>query len=101
MRLGITREEVFRVARLAHIDLTDEEAAALPEQLDRIISYVHSLDAVATAGAAERSALTPTPLRPDEPAPPLSTDDVLRGAPAIRGALFGVPRVIGGEEESA
>lgn len=98
--MGITREEVFRVARLAHIDLTDDEAAALPEQLDRIISYVHSLGAVEIAGAVERSALPPTPLRADEPAPSLSTDDVLRGAPAIRGPLFGVPRVIGGEEEA-
>ncbi|MFN0151014.1 MAG: Asp-tRNA(Asn)/Glu-tRNA(Gln) amidotransferase subunit GatC [bacterium] len=99
--MGITREEVLRVARLAHIDLTDEEAAALPAQLDRIISYVHSLDAVPAAGAVERSALSPTPPRADEPSPSLSTQDVLGGAPGARGALFGVPRVIGGEDESA
>lgn len=98
--MGITRDEVLRVARLAHIDLTEAEAVALPEQLDRIVAYVDSLSAVATEGAIERSALPPTLLRPDEPRPSLPVRDVLSGAPAPRGDLFGVPRVIGGEEEA-
>ena len=96
--MGISREEVFRVARLAHIDLTDEEAAALPEQLDRIVAYVDSLSAVAAEGSVERSALPPTSLRADEPRRSLSVADVLRGAPAPRSLRFAA---VGGAKVSA
>lgn len=97
--MGISREEVFRVARLAHIDLTEAEAAALPEQLDRIVEYVRSLEAVATEGAEESLPAPPTPLRADEVAESLPRDEVLRIAPVHREGLLVVPRVIGGEEE--
>ncbi len=99
--MGIDRDEVFRVARLAHIDLTEAEAAALPAQLDRIVDYVRGLESVATDGVRESHAAPATPLRADEPAPSLPRDDVLRIAPAHRDALLVVPRVIGGEVETA
>ncbi len=110
--MGISRDEVFRVARLAHIDLTAAEAESLPAQLDRIVEYVRQLEAVGgaapgdaegggSAGGAAPAFETPrTPLRADEPGPCLPTSDALAAAPARRGDLLAVPRVIGGEESA-
>lgn len=103
---GISRDEVFRVARLAHIDLTPAEAESLPAQLDRIVEYVKQLEAVGgaapgggPAGGEGAAFETPqTPLRADAPAPCLPTGEALAAAPARRGDLIAVPRVIGGED---
>ena len=97
--MGISREEVFRVARLAHIDLTAAEAESLPAQLDRIVEYVRQLESVALAGEEAALETTPqTPRRADEPGPCLPVNDALAAAPARRGDLLAVPRVIGGED---
>lgn len=96
----LTREELDRVAALAGLELGDEEARALAEQLAGILAYARQVQEVDTAeipptthvlAAQER-------LRDDEPAPSLDRDAALANAPdADRGAgLFRVPRVIGG-----
>ena len=41
-----SREEVLRVARLAHIDLTEAETAALPAQLEFEDRGMHSLKGI-------------------------------------------------------
>ena len=99
--MGIDRDEVFRVARLANIELTESEAEALPAQLDRIVDYVRGLESVATEGVEESHDAPATPLRADEPATSLPREEILRIAPAHRDGLLIVPRVIGGDAESA
>lgn len=106
--MGISREEVFRVARLAHIELTAAEAEALPAQLDRIVEYVRQLEGVGGAvmggappsGGATAFETPQTPLRADEPVACLPVAEALAAAPARHGDLIAVPRVIGGEEEA-
>jgi aspartyl-tRNA(Asn)/glutamyl-tRNA(Gln) amidotransferase subunit C len=99
--VGISREDVLRVARLAHIDLTEAETAALPAQLDRIIAYVESLEAVPIDADGAADAAPATPLRADEARASLPLDEALGGAPARRGDFFGVPRVIGADDGAA
>lgn len=41
--MKISREEVLRVAELAHLELSAEEADTYREQLDAILSYVDKL----------------------------------------------------------
>jgi aspartyl-tRNA(Asn)/glutamyl-tRNA(Gln) amidotransferase subunit C len=96
--MGLSREEVFRVARLAQINLTEAEAASLPAQLDRIVDYVQSLESVATEGVREALEAAASPLRADETAPSLPHGEVMRIAPAQRDGLIVVPRVIGADE---
>jgi aspartyl-tRNA(Asn)/glutamyl-tRNA(Gln) amidotransferase subunit C len=91
--MGISREEVLHVARLARLDLTDEEVERFQDQLNAI------LEAVGKVAELDLSAVEPTahPLdlvnvwRADEPRPSLTVEDALVNAPDRDGALFRVP----------
>ena len=97
----ITREEVERVAALARLSLSEEEARRMVADLDTILGYVESLDAVSTEGVEPTHHVLPlaTPLREDRAAPPLDPERVVANAPAHDGSAFVVPRVLEGEEE--
>ena len=91
--MAIDREQVLHVARLAHLDLSDEEVERFGEQLSAII------DAVSKVSELDLGDVPPTshPLdlvnvwRDDEPRPSLSHDDVFANAPSREGDLFRVP----------
>jgi len=97
----ITRDEVERVAALARVSLTDEEAERMAAELDTILEYVESLEAVDTEGIEPTSHVIPlaTPLREDRATPPLDPAVVVANAPEAEGSAFVVPRVIEGEDE--
>jgi aspartyl-tRNA(Asn)/glutamyl-tRNA(Gln) amidotransferase subunit C len=91
--VAISRDEVLHVARLARLDLTDDEVERLGEQLDAI------LEAVGKVAELDLTAVQPTahPLdlvnvwRDDEPRPSLTPDEALANAPDRNGDLFRVP----------
>jgi aspartyl-tRNA(Asn)/glutamyl-tRNA(Gln) amidotransferase subunit C len=91
--MAISRDEVLHVARLARLDLTDDEVERLGEQLDAI------LEAVGKVAELDLTAVKPTahPLdlvnvwRDDEPRPSLAPDEALASAPDRSGDLFRVP----------
>jgi aspartyl-tRNA(Asn)/glutamyl-tRNA(Gln) amidotransferase subunit C len=81
--MAITREEVLHVARLARLELTDDEVERFRGQLSAI------LDAVSKVAELDLGDVPPTahPLEianawdEDEPRPSLALDDVFRNAP--------------------
>ena len=91
--MAITREQVLHVARLARLDLSEEEVARLQLELSAI------LEAVSKVSELELDDVPPTshPLdlvnvtRPDEPRPSLALDDVFANAPEREGDAFRVP----------
>jgi aspartyl-tRNA(Asn)/glutamyl-tRNA(Gln) amidotransferase subunit C len=91
--MAISREEVLHVAKLAHLDLTEDEVEKFAEQLSAI------LDAVSKVSELDLSDVPPTshPLdlvnvwREDEPGASLSLDDAFRNAPAREDDFFRVP----------
>ncbi|HWL32261.1 MAG TPA: Asp-tRNA(Asn)/Glu-tRNA(Gln) amidotransferase subunit GatC [Gaiellaceae bacterium] len=91
--MAITREEVLHVAKLASLELTDEEVERLTGELSAI------LEAVSKVSELDLSDVPPTshPLElvnawaEDEPRPSLELDDVFANAPARDGDLFKVP----------
>jgi len=91
--MAISREQVLHVAKLAALDLRDDEIDRFREQLDAI------LEAVGKVAELDLTDVPPTshPLdvvnvvRPDEPRPSLSVDDVFRNAPAREDDYFRVP----------
>ncbi len=96
----ITREEVERVATLARLSLTGDEAARMTGQLDSILDYVALLQSVDTTGVEPTSHAVPmrTPLREDRAVPGLPPDVGLSNAPEREGSAFVVPPVLEGEE---
>jgi aspartyl-tRNA(Asn)/glutamyl-tRNA(Gln) amidotransferase subunit C len=91
--MAITREQVVHVARLARLDLTDEELERLTGELGAI------LDAVSKVSELDLADIPPTshPLElvnvwaEDEPHESLPLDDVLRNAPSSENGMFRVP----------
>ena len=93
--MSISREQVSHVARLARLELADEEIDRLGAQLSAI------LDAVSKVSELDLSDVPPT-LHPldmvnilgeDEPRPSLTLADALLNAPNPEGSAFGVPSV--------
>ena len=88
--------DIEHVARLARLELTDEEKARLREQLGVILEAAAKVSEVATDD------VPPTPyaiarsnvLRPDEITPSLTTEEVLSNAPEVEDDRFKVPRVV-------
>ena len=91
--MAITREEVLHVARLARLELTEEEVERFAGQLSAI------LDAVSKVSELDLEDVPPTshPLdlvnvwRDDEPQPSLAEDDVFANAPERDDGFFRVP----------
>jgi aspartyl-tRNA(Asn)/glutamyl-tRNA(Gln) amidotransferase subunit C len=93
----IEANEVLRIAKLAQLDLTEDEVARLGAELSSILSHIEVLSSVDTTGVPET--FHPLeyggPMREDEPRPSLGVDEATRGAPDGAPGAFLVPRVIG------
>ena len=91
--MAISREQVLHVARLARLELTDDEVDRLTGELGEI------LDAVSKVAELDLSDVPPTshPLDlvnawvEDDPHECLPLEDVFRNAPASERDLFRVP----------
>ena len=92
-RMAITRGQVLHVAKLAELDLTEEEVARLQEQLSAI------LEAVGKVSELDLSDVPPTshPVdvvnvwAKDVPRPCLPAEEALANAPEREGNFFKVP----------
>lgn len=112
--MKITREDVQRVAELAHLELSDAEAELFRGQLDSILEYASKLNQLDTSAVEPMAGGRPagvadgapsegaSALRDDAPwpAPPIDPAEALRAAPdparpANSGpGFFRVPKVI-------
>jgi len=93
----VTVETVDHVARLARLSLTDEERRVFARQLDEILAYAESIQALDTADVPPMThALAGGTFREDTPREGLRRERVLEAAPDPAEGLFRVPRVMGG-----
>ena len=96
---SLSRDEVAHVARLARLDLTDEELDTFTGQLAAVLEHaadVEALDVHDVPPTAHPFELANV-LRPDERRPSLDRDEVLAAAPAAEDGRFKVPPVLGEE----
>jgi len=92
--MAITKEQVLHVARLARLELSDEEIERMGEQLSAIleaVSKVQELDLADVPPTSHPSADVVNVWREDEPRPSLPVDEALANAPGREGDLFRVP----------
>ena len=93
--MPLSLEEVEHIAKLARLQLTDEQKARYRGQLEAILDHVaklQELDTKAVTPIASGSA-GQMPLRPDEPRPGLSQEELLKNAPKQEGGQFKIPPV--------
>lgn len=91
----ISRQEVEYVARLARLYFEEDELVRLPEELGKIIEYVHQLSELDLSGLEPTSHAVPirNVLRPDEPVPGLSQAEAVANGPDVEEGQFVVPRI--------
>jgi len=95
---SLTIADVERIARLANLELTDDEKQLFTRQLADILAYAEHVQAVDTTGVEGMAHVNPHGVeRPDEPKPSLAVAEAVANAPdaAPEAGLFRVPRVIG------
>jgi aspartyl-tRNA(Asn)/glutamyl-tRNA(Gln) amidotransferase subunit C len=89
----IDREQVLHVAKLARLELTDEEVGRMATELSSVLDHIE------TIGQLQLDDVPPTThvvqienaLRPDVPRPSLPREVALAEAPAVQDGGFLVP----------
>jgi aspartyl-tRNA(Asn)/glutamyl-tRNA(Gln) amidotransferase subunit C len=89
--------DVAHVARLARLQLTDDELGRITEQLSAVLEHARDVEALDTAGVPPTA--HPLPLvnvfRDDVVVPCLDREEVLAEAPDVESERFRVPRILG------
>ena len=95
--VGITRDEVAHLARLARLAVTDEELDVFAGQLDVILGAVARVQEVAAADIPPTSHAVPLTnvFRPDVPVEVVDRALVLASAPEHIDGKFAVPQILG------
>jgi aspartyl-tRNA(Asn)/glutamyl-tRNA(Gln) amidotransferase subunit C len=99
----ISLDQVRHVAKLARLALSEQQTHKFTTQLESILEYVAKLDEVDMDGVEPMTHALPlhNVLRDDVVEPSLPVEQVLMNAPETDGPFFKVPKVIGGDEDSA
>src|SRR4051794_1959326 len=89
----IDREQVLHVARLARLKLTDEEIERMAGELSGILEHVDRISELELDGVEPtwHVIALENVLRPDEPRPSWSRDEMVERAPDPASGAFRVP----------
>jgi aspartyl-tRNA(Asn)/glutamyl-tRNA(Gln) amidotransferase subunit C len=103
-QMGVTIEDVRRVAELANLELTTEEEPRMQRDLNAILGHIAQLNELDTAEVPTMAQVGEVlaglvyshgeSLRPDEVRPCLDRAAVMAAAPETDGRFFKVPKVI-------
>ena len=97
MSSPLTRAEVAQVARLARLELTDEELDMFTGQLADVLEHAADVEALEIDDVPPTAHPLPlvNVLREDVVVPSLDRDEVLAAAPHTEDGRFVVPRILG------
>ena len=102
-RAALTDDDVRHVAKLARLAIPESQVHRYAEQLEGILAYVAKIGEVDIEGVEPRAHAIQmrNVLREDEVGPMLSVEEVLQNAPDSDPPFFKVPKILGGDEDSA
>ncbi len=94
--MSVDLATVKRVAHLARISVSDEEAEALRGELNAILGFVEQLNEVDVSGIEPMTSVLPMAMkkRADVVTEGGNADDILANAPTREGNYFVVPKVV-------
>jgi aspartyl-tRNA(Asn)/glutamyl-tRNA(Gln) amidotransferase subunit C len=89
----LEREQVVHVARLARLDLAEEEIERMAGELSKVLDHIEKIRELDLDGVEPTSHVIDVvnALRPDEPRPSLPPEVALAQAPEPVAGGFGVP----------
>jgi aspartyl-tRNA(Asn)/glutamyl-tRNA(Gln) amidotransferase subunit C len=98
--MAIQKEDIRKIAKLAHLEITDEEVALYTPQMADIVAYVEQLNELDTEsvepaiGGLTAEGETTATMREDAPHESLGQKLALDQAPAAVAGHFRVPKVL-------
>ncbi|MCI3923112.1 Asp-tRNA(Asn)/Glu-tRNA(Gln) amidotransferase subunit GatC [Paenibacillus sp. TRM 82003] len=94
--MSVTLKDVEHVAKLARLELTEDEKARFTEQLNAILKYAEKLNELNTEGVEPTSHVLPVKnvLREDVARPSWPLDESMKNAPEEEDGQFRVPAVL-------
>jgi aspartyl-tRNA(Asn)/glutamyl-tRNA(Gln) amidotransferase subunit C len=94
--MKITKQEVEHVARLARLELSEQEKETLTDQLSNILTYVEQLNELDTKGVVPTSHVLDinNVMRDDVPEASLPQDRALANGPEKALGHYKVPKII-------
>ncbi len=89
----LDRAQVLHVARLARLELSEDEVDRMGAELSRVLEHIERIRELDLAGVPPTSHVVDlvNALRPDEPRPSLPVETALQQAPEPVEGGFGVP----------
>ncbi|GGA82793.1 aspartyl/glutamyl-tRNA(Asn/Gln) amidotransferase subunit C [Brucella endophytica] len=94
--MSVDLSTVKRVAHLARIAVSDEDAERMTGELNAILGFVEQLDEVDVSGVEPMTSVTPMALRAREDivTDGSKADDIVANAPVTEENFFLVPKVV-------
>ncbi len=94
--MSVDLATVKRVARLARIAVSDDDATRMTGELNAILGFVEQLDEVDVAGGAPMTSGSPMErrTREDRVTDGSKAGDIVANAPATEDHFFQVPKVV-------
>lgn len=94
--MGITKQDVEKVAKLARLAISEAEHEMFVKQLSEILAHVEKLNQYDTAGVEPTSTVQgrTNVFREDVVCPSLSVEQALQNAPEREGDGFSVPKIL-------
>jgi aspartyl-tRNA(Asn)/glutamyl-tRNA(Gln) amidotransferase subunit C len=94
--MGISLKDVEHVAKLARLELNEEEKQVFTEQLNNILKYAEQLNSLDTDGIEPTSHVMPllNVMREDKNHTSLPLEKVFQNAPEEEESQFKVPAVL-------
>ena len=94
--MSLTKEQVTKIAKLAHIEVTDADKEFFAHEISGLLKWVEQLQEVNTDGVAQMTSVAAMtlPRRKDEVTDGHCRDKVIANAPQAEYGCFTVPKVI-------
>ena len=94
--MEISKQQVEHVAKLARLEVSEDEKAMFARQLSAILTYMDQLKEVDTEGVEPTATVLPTEnvWREDAVKPSLTQEQALANAPDQTDGFFRVPKII-------
>ena len=93
--MSLSQQEVEHIAKLARLELTEEQKSRYRKQLEAILEHVAKLQELDTKDVPPTASVSvgKMPLRTDKPRPSLKKNDLLKNAPKQADGQFQIPPV--------
>lgn len=94
--MPVSKDTVRDIARLARIEVPEDDLEPLAGELSTILGWVERLEGADTSGVQPVASVTGTALRrrEDEVTDGGIADDITANAPETRRGMFAVPKVV-------